>query len=181
MIVRLRPWFDLIAWGAAVAGSLGAAVLVLTGTLAVWWVVEIAALVALIGAFAGVEISLRYRAIARHASDDLEHLDRYSSECVFEVSPEGIVRRMSNAGARLLGISPAEVVGMPLRRLTDEPLPILAPDGPTTIPWDATWRQDRDDEHRLATTHVRCRRAAPGRPRRHPRSVRTTGHRGRPP
>jgi diguanylate cyclase (GGDEF)-like protein/PAS domain S-box-containing protein len=127
-------------------------VLVLTGTLAVWWAVEVAALVALIGAFAGVEISLRYRTIARHASDDLEHLDRYSSECVFEVSPEGIVRRMSNAGARLLGISPADVVGMPLRRLTDEPLPILAPDGPQTVPWDATWRQDRDDEHRLATT-----------------------------
>ncbi len=152
MIARLRPWFDLFAWGAAVAGALGAAVLALTGTLAVWWAIEVAALVSLVGAFAGVEISLRYRAIARHASDDLDHLDRYSSECVFEVSAEGIVRRMSNAGVRLLGIEPTEVVGMSLRRLTDEPLPILAPDGPTAMPWEATWRQDRDDEHRLATT-----------------------------
>jgi len=152
LITRLQPWLDLIAWGTAIAGALGAAVLALTGTLAVWWAIEVSALAALIGAFAGVEISLRYRAVARHTSEDLEHLDRYSSECVFEASPEGIVRRMSNAGARLLGVSPADVVGTSLRRLTDEPLPVLQPDGPAAVEWEATWRQERDCEHRLATT-----------------------------
>ncbi len=148
----MQPWLDLIAWGTAIAGALGAAVLALTGTLAVWWAIEVSALAALIGAFAGVEISLRYRAVARHTSEDLEHLDRYSSECVFEASPEGIVRRMSNAGARLLGISPDDAVGSSLRRLTDEPLPVLHADGPTAVEWEATWRQARDSEHRLATT-----------------------------
>jgi|GEM_PF-4788955 len=152
MITRLQPWLDLIAWGAAVAGALGAAVLVLTGTLAVWWAIEVSALIALVGAFAGVETSLRYRAIARHASEDLRHLDEYSSECVFEASPEGIIRRMSNAGARLLGISPAEAVGTSLRRLTDEPLPVLVPGGPHAVPWDATWKLGPQQQDMLATT-----------------------------
>ncbi|MCB9483492.1 MAG: EAL domain-containing protein [Dehalococcoidia bacterium] len=126
--------------------------LVLTGTLAVWWAVEVCALIALIGTFAGIETSLRYRAIARHASDDLRHLDEYSTECVFEVSPEGVVRRMSNAGARLLGLAPAAAIGQPLRALTDEPLPLLAPDGPHAVGWDATWKLGREGQERLTTT-----------------------------
>lgn len=155
MTARLQPWLDLIAWGSAVAGSLGAAVLVLTGRpeasdQRVWWAVEAGTLIALVGAFAGIETSLRYRAIARHASADLRHLDEHSTECVFEVSPDGIVRRMSSAGTRLLGIAPADAVGMPLRGLTDEPLPILHPHGPHVVPWEATWRLD--GARRLATT-----------------------------
>ncbi len=151
-ITRLQPWLDLIAWGAAVAGALGAALLVLTGTPAVWWAVEGCALIALIGTFAGIETSLRYRAVARHASEDLRHLDEYSMECVFEASPEGVVRRMSNAGARLLGVTPAEAIGRPLRHLTDEPLPLLTPEGPHAVNWEATWKSGREGREKLTTT-----------------------------
>lgn len=136
----LHPWLDVIAWVSAVAGALGASVLVLTGEPALRWTAEACALVALLGAFGGVEATLRYRSLARHASEDLQHIDAYSTECVFELSPQGVVRRMSSAGARLLGRPAEELIGLPIRRLTDEPLPLLDPGGPHALPWEATWR-----------------------------------------
>ncbi|MCK9496604.1 MAG: EAL domain-containing protein [Dehalococcoidia bacterium] len=152
MVARLQPWLDLIAWGSAIVGALGAAVLALTGVLSVWWAIEVSALIALVGAFAGAEGSLRYRAIARHTSEDLRHIDEHSTECIFETTPEGVVRHMSNAGARLLGIPIAEAIGAPLRRLTDEPLPRFYPRGPAAIPWEATWHRGPGQRLQLATT-----------------------------
>lgn len=134
------PWLHLTGWCAAIAGALVAALLATLVESTWWWALESSAFVALMGAFVGLEETLRSRQRLATVQDRLTHIDRGLPDILFEASPDGILRTVTHASERLLGRPPGEMRGHHITEFTTDHLPPLRSDGPPRMTWTTTWR-----------------------------------------
>jgi diguanylate cyclase (GGDEF)-like protein/PAS domain S-box-containing protein len=151
LIARIHPWFDVTAWVLVAVGVLATAILVAWTQPPLWWLLETMSILALAGTVVGAEGALRRRASLARAREGIEHMERHAPGVLFTATPEGVIRRASDAAGRILGRSTISLRGMLLATLTTDPMPPLWAAGPAEVRWDTRWRMPDGSTRPLTT------------------------------